>query len=130
MGSDVLSREVVSAPRVSMEVPCIVFHMVVARDVLSLDALRVQGDEQISVFVMVEERGVNTKDVKRAHREALISAKHMEEESAACGACKVQDTVKMAIILVISLLEVKLVFALLTVHRFKTSESMAMVLWA
>lgn len=128
--SDVHFREVVSAPRVYMEVPYIVFLMVVAKDVPSLNALRVQGDVQTSVFAMVEEKGAKVKDVKRAHREALISARHMEEVSAACMANKVRDLVEMVIALVISSQGVKLVFALPIVHKFKTSESMEMVQWA
>ena len=61
--NDAVLRVAVYAPSVSLEARCIVFPTVVARDVLSRNALRVLEEEQTSVFVMEGEKGAKPKDV-------------------------------------------------------------------
>lgn len=128
--NDALLKVAVCAPRVFMAAHCIVFPTVVARDVPSRNALRALEEEQTFVFVMEEEKGAKPKDVKKARREAPITARLMEEENAACGDNLDRVFVETVIFLVISSLGVKLVSVLLMVLRFKTSEFTVMVVWA
>lgn len=95
-----------------MEEPYFVLIMVGARDVLCLNAPRVQGVVQIFASVMVEEKGANLRDVGRAHREALIFARHTVEGNVVPGANQA--------FLVINLLGGNLVYVLPTVPRCKT----------
>lgn len=50
-----------------------------------LDVPRVLGAGRIIVCVMVGEKGVSTKDVRRAHKVAPTSARRMVEEEGALG---------------------------------------------
>lgn len=95
--------------------------MVGAKDVLFLNVPRVQGAGQLSVFVMVEGKGANLKDVGRVHKAALISARLMVEEGAALGAFQDQGLETKSPLLVISSLGGKLAFVLITVHKCKTN---------
>lgn len=89
--------------------------MGVVRDVLYQTAPRVQEGERISVFAMVGAKDANLKDVVRAHKAALTSARHMAEVSAALGDNQVQGWVVKLLHPVIVLLGERLVFVLPTV---------------
>lgn len=72
--------------RVSMGELNSVLPMVVGRGVCFLIAQRVQGDEQVIVFVMGVESDASQKGVERVLKEVLISARLMAEGSDAVGA--------------------------------------------
>lgn len=63
-----------------------VLPMVVGKGALPQIALEVPGERPITVFGMVAERDARLRAVERVLREALISARHMEEESVVIGA--------------------------------------------
>lgn len=94
--------------------------MVGERDVPRLNAPKVLGVVRISVFVTVEGKGANLRDVQRVHKEKLISARHMVEGNAALGASWVQSLAANVVFLVISLLGVNLDYVLPTVPWCKT----------
>lgn len=89
--------------------------MEVARDVPFQTAPRAQEGGLISVFVMVVVRGADLKDVGRAHKAALTSARHMVEVSVALGGNQDQNLVAMLLLHVTVLLGGRLVFVLPTV---------------
>lgn len=77
VGKDVPSKVLVFVQKAFMEGPISVLRTGVVRDVLYLNAPRVQEDEQIFVFVMVVEKDASLKGAAKVPRAAQISARHM-----------------------------------------------------
>lgn len=113
VGKDVLLK--MDARRVCMGVLCIVLIMVVGRDVLWLNALRVLGVGQTSAYAMAGGKGANMKDVIKVHKAELTFARGMEEGNGALGAS--QGLVVRLLLLAISLLGGSQAYVLHTVPR-------------
>lgn len=104
-------KEVILAPRVFMEVPISVWHMVEVRDVRFPSAQRVLEEGLISVSDMVEERDASQKDVGKALKVVLTFARRMEEGNGVLGVIQRLSMLdNPLLVLVPRLLEVRLVF--------------------
>ena len=96
---------------------------------LHQSALKVLEERQISVFVMVVERGARLKVVERALRVALISARHMGEVTAVRGA-NLGPTLVLMAPLVTDLLGGSSASVLRTLHWWKITVSMVGINWS
>lgn len=128
-GKGVHSKVVGFAPRVSMEGPISVWHMVVVRDVQCLIAQRVPGDGLIFVSDMVEARDANMKDVVRVLKGAQTSARHMGEERGALGVIPGQSMAINLLVLVTLLPGARRVSVHSTVVWYRTREFMVVSTW-
>lgn len=84
-------KEVEFAQRVSMVAPTFVWHMVVANDVLCLDAPGVQEAVLTAVLGMAGVSVATMRGVGRAHKEARTTARPMVVGSAAAGTADVRS---------------------------------------
>lgn len=120
----VLSKVAEFVQRVCMEVPTSVWHTGEVRGVPCLSAQKVLGDGLTTVFAMVGASGASLKGVARVPREALISARHMVEESDALGAIPDQNMAANLLVLVTRLPGEKQDSVLSTVAWCRTGEFM------
>ena len=120
---DAVSKVAEFVQRVSMGVPTSVWHMGEVRGVPCLSALKVLGGGLTTVCAMAGASDASLKGVARVHKAALISARHMVEESDALGAIRGQN---MAAVLVLAthLQGEKRVSVLSTVAWCRTREFM------